>query len=578
MNNRTGQKVCRNWAYNGTTENRPIFKYGWIILGSLAGAGACLTLYSFSNNVAQDDPKKRIVVLGSGWGAVNFLKQLKPGMFEVSVVSPSNYFLFTPFLPSVTVGTVEGRSTVEPIRKILGKRHKDQAKYYEAECMSVDVGQKKVFCADTSGIIGKTSEFSLDYDYLVVAVGGETATYNIEGVKEHTHFLKDISDAQIIRRNIMDLLETAAYPGQDEEEIKRLLHFVVVGGGPTGVEFAAELRDFVGKEISKLYPCLKDMIKLTLIGGYRGVLSTYDDEIGHYVENKFHQDSINVIKGVRVKKIEEGAICLQDGKTKEIQQLPYGMCVWSAGIAPRQLTKDMIKAIPDQKNRNALLTNEYLQVKNAPGVFAIGDCATIEMKRLVHDVTELFNKADFDKDGSLSLDEFKVIMEAAKKLYPQVTLHLSTEYNESLKQAFETADANGDGRLCAGEFKKFLGDIDGELKSLPATAQVATQQGKYLAKLISNKQQFITDEGDQKDLKNTGVVEPFHYHHFGSFAYVGDNRAVLQLPIIGTFKGLGAMLLWRAAYTNECVGWRMKTLVVLDWMKAAVFGRDTSRI
>ena len=76
----------------------------------------------------------------------------------------------------------------------------------------------------------------MDYDILVVAVGGETATYNTEGVKEHTYFLKDIEDAQKIRRNIMDHLETAAYPGQADEEIERLLHFVVVGGGPTGRE------------------------------------------------------------------------------------------------------------------------------------------------------------------------------------------------------------------------------------------------------------------------------------------------------------------------------------------------------
>ena len=100
---------------------------------------------------AEGAKKKKIVVLGSGWGAVNFLKHLKAGNFEVAVVSPSNYFLFTPFLPSVTVGTVEGRSTVEPIRKIVRKYHKDDADFFEAECTSVDISNKKVFCKDTSG-------------------------------------------------------------------------------------------------------------------------------------------------------------------------------------------------------------------------------------------------------------------------------------------------------------------------------------------------------------------------------------------------------------------------------------------
>ena len=106
---------------------------------------------SQSSMKAEAVKKKKIVVLGSGWGAVNFLKHLKAGNFEVAVVSPSNYFLFTPFLPSVTVGTVEGRSTVEPIRKIVQKYHKDDADFFEAECTSVDVDNKKVFCKDTSG-------------------------------------------------------------------------------------------------------------------------------------------------------------------------------------------------------------------------------------------------------------------------------------------------------------------------------------------------------------------------------------------------------------------------------------------
>lgn len=100
---------------------------------------------------AENEQKKRIVVLGSGWGAVNFLKHLKPGKYDVSVVSPSNYFLFTPFLPSVTVGTVEGRSTVEPIRKIIKKYHKEEVDFFEAECINVDVEGKKIFCKDTSG-------------------------------------------------------------------------------------------------------------------------------------------------------------------------------------------------------------------------------------------------------------------------------------------------------------------------------------------------------------------------------------------------------------------------------------------
>ena len=143
-------------------------------------------------------------------------------------------------------------------------------------------------------------------------------------------------------------------------------------------------------------------------------------------------------------------------------------------------------------------------------------------------------------------------------------------------RAFEKADKNKDERLSIDEFKEILAEIDSELKSLPATAQVATQQGKYLANLLSKLVREVNLESSQ-DLGTYGAA-PFKYRHLGSFAYVGDNRAVLQLPLIGAFKGLAAMWLWRAAYTNECVGVRMKVLIVFDWLKSAIFGRDTSRI
>ena len=139
----------------------PFFKRNQFVL---VGAGVTATslgfmiVYAASNDEEENKKvKKKIVVLGSGWGAVNFLKSLTPGEYEVSVISPENYFLFTPLLPSVTVGTVEGRSIIEPIRKILAKRHKHGAKFYEANCIDIDVTQNKVNCRDLSGLFSFTN-------------------------------------------------------------------------------------------------------------------------------------------------------------------------------------------------------------------------------------------------------------------------------------------------------------------------------------------------------------------------------------------------------------------------------------
>ena len=117
------------------------------VVGALAGAtGLAVCIFGLNNAFAKDEKKKRVVVLGCGWGAVSFLKNLKPDLYDIVVISPTNYFIFTPFLASVTVGTIEARTICEPIRKILGKKHKSSAHFYEAECTDVDFENKKVLC------------------------------------------------------------------------------------------------------------------------------------------------------------------------------------------------------------------------------------------------------------------------------------------------------------------------------------------------------------------------------------------------------------------------------------------------
>ena len=126
---------------------------------------------------------------GTGWGSVSLLKKLDTENYNVIVVSPRNYFLFTPLLPSCTVGTIEHRSIMEPIRNFL--RHKKAAvKYYEAEATKIDYEKKIVYINDDSEIKGATSQTEVAFDMLVVGVGAENATFGIPGVKEHGCFFE----------------------------------------------------------------------------------------------------------------------------------------------------------------------------------------------------------------------------------------------------------------------------------------------------------------------------------------------------------------------------------------------------
>ena len=244
--------------------------------------------------------KKKVVLLGSGWGALSVVRHLEPGQFEFTVISPRNYFMFTPLLPSVTVGTVDGRSIVEPFRKLMLRYHSDtEMEFLEAECVDLLPKEKKIVCKDKSAIVGKVSEFILDYDVLIVAVGAANNTFNTPGVDENCFFLKDIKDAYTIRNVIVDLVETAYLPGQPLEERQRLLHFVVVGGGPSGVEFAAELHDFLEEDVSKIYPKIKGDLKITMVQSQDHILNTYDKQISDFAENMFRNDKINLLMNAR---------------------------------------------------------------------------------------------------------------------------------------------------------------------------------------------------------------------------------------------------------------------------------------
>ena len=197
----------------------------------------------------------------------------------------------TPLLPSVSVGTVETRTVIESIRSLIGPR----VKFVEAHCVDVDPKEKIITCKtdedqavargdDVKTVVsqerfkgGSSSrfikdsgrinsnkisnhisfslartrpEFSMKYDMLVVAIGSVNNTFNIPGVQEHAHFLKEVLDARRIRSAISDAFESAMIPSQTLDEKRRLLHFIVVGGGPTGVEFAAEVRFYFQKKCS----------------------------------------------------------------------------------------------------------------------------------------------------------------------------------------------------------------------------------------------------------------------------------------------------------------------------------------
>ncbi|MGB9591654.1 MAG: FAD-dependent oxidoreductase, partial [Candidatus Kryptoniota bacterium] len=290
--------------------------------------------------------------------------------------------------------------------------------------------------------------------------------------EEHALFLKELPDARKIRRKILTQFEQASVPELTEAERKQMLSFVVVGGGPTGVEFAAELNDLIEREVRTTYPKLFKLAGITLLEASSHILSAFDRNLAEYTLRLFERKHINVIRGVPVIEVRKDSVVLRDGGI-----ISYGILVWSTGIGPTKMVKD-IRFLKDRLER--ILTDNFLRVIGTKNIFAAGDCATIKNR------------------------------------------------------------------------------------PLPATAQIAQQEGLYLAKYLNR-------------LAKGKKIKEFRDRNMGMLAYIGSRRALLDLPKVKG-KGFGAYLLWRSIYLTKLISIRNKILVLMDWFKAIVFGRDLSII
>ncbi|CCK70467.1 NADH-ubiquinone reductase (H(+)-translocating) NDE1 KNAG_0E02050 [Huiozyma naganishii CBS 8797] len=464
---------------------------------------------TFSNG----SPRKTIVILGSGWGAISLLKSLDTTQYNVVVVSPRNYFLFTPLLPSTPVGTVELKSIVEPVKSIT-MRSSGEVSYYEADCTDINTKKKTVRIQPVARgkDVPEVPEMNLNYDYLVIGVGSQPTTFNIPGVYEHSSFLKEIGDAQEIRLKMMNSIEEAALLSPDDPERARLLSFVIVGGGPTGVEFAAELKDYVDQDLAKWMPELSKEIKVTLVEGMPHILSMFDKNLIDYAEKLFKKEQINLKLKTHVQAVTPTKVLGKNADSNKIEEISYGVLVWATGNAPRDVVKDLMNKLPEQNSRRGLLINDKLQLLGAESsVFAIGDCT----------------------------------------FFPGL---------------FPTAQvAHQEGKYLSTVFNK-LHKID------QLEWRVQQQKTQNASTEIINKLQ-----GNIKKLND--LIVPFKYHHMGSLAYVGKDKAIADIPIGGsniTSAGSFTFLFWKSAYLAMFESFRNRLLVALDWTKVFITGRDSS--
>ncbi len=300
-------------------------------------------------------------MLGTGFSSFTLVKEIDVERYEVVIVSPRNHFLFTPLLPSTTVGTIEFRSIIEPIRTA-----RRGIRYYQAACVGIDTAANEIECE--GAFAGK--RFKLKYDVLVIGVGMVSNTFNIPGVQEHALFLKELADARAIRSRISDCFEQASEPGLTNPQMESLLHFVVVGGGPTGVEFAAEMHDFVTEDLAKWFPDLMPLVRITLLEATGEILNAFDESLGKYALRQLKRERINVRTHSFVKEVRRDRVVLADG-----EEIPCGLVVWSTGIGPTPLA---IQSNLPTNDHGRIVTDKSFVVLGTQNVYAMGDCSSVE--------------------------------------------------------------------------------------------------------------------------------------------------------------------------------------------------------
>jgi len=321
-------------------------------------------------NVHENPSKsmKRILILGGGYSGVGVLKQLQDTFdsdvdVSISLVSQDNFFLHTPLLPEMATGMLAARQIATPIRAFCKR-----ARYYQAKVDTIDLKNNKVTITRDFD----QSYRELEYDYLVVALGGTTNFYGNKNVEKYSLTIKTLGDAIRLRNHIITMLESADQEENSQKQSK-LMTFVVVGGGFSGVETVGEINDFVRESVEKFYRNIDvEKIRIILVSASEKILPEIGD-LGGYAMEYLTKNGVEIIKNTKLVDAKEDQVILDNG-----MKIPCSTFVWAGGVS----VDPVISKLDTEHDKSGrVIVDSFLSLKDNPNVFALGDCATITDKR-----------------------------------------------------------------------------------------------------------------------------------------------------------------------------------------------------
>src|SRR2546428_3538085 len=306
------------------------------------------------------ETRPRVVIVGAGFGGLACAGKLASEPVDVVLLDQHNYHLFTPLLYQVATGLLNPSDIAYPLRTIF--RHSPNVRFRQATVTRVDLASK---------LVRLDASAPLSYDYVVLATGSTDNYFGNQEVARVSLGLKSLEDATRLRNHVLTCLERAdAEP--DPEARRALLTFVVVGGGPTGVESSGaliELMDIVaGKDYHQIS---RAEIQVILVEGTDRLLNAFSVRLGRYAQRVLTKRGVMVRTGALVKSANGHSVTLSDGTA-----IACATIIWSAGVRPT----DPVGEAPLPRFRNArIAVDPWMRIPGAPGAFAIGDAASPRM-------------------------------------------------------------------------------------------------------------------------------------------------------------------------------------------------------
>lgn len=302
--------------------------------------------------------RPRVVIVGAGFGGLNAAQALGNSEVDILLIDRNNYHGFWPLLYQVATAGLEPEAITYPVRAILRKYHNTD--FQLAEVQGIDL-QRKLVLTDSKPV---------SYDYLILAAGSANNYFGNDALSRQTFGMKDVDEASRLRNHVLRTFERAT---QEEDPARRaaLLTFVVIGGGPTGVELSGAFAELISHVMRKDYPMLDvAQARVVLVEATKHVLGTFPENLQRSALKRLIKMGVQPRLGMAVASVENDVVTFKDGT-----QLEAATVVWAAGVRASALSD----ALGVAQGRSARVkTTPYLNLTEHPEVFVVGDMAYLE--------------------------------------------------------------------------------------------------------------------------------------------------------------------------------------------------------